>query len=276
MDTSFGDLLKDWRVQRRLSQLDLGLAANVSARHISFLETGRAKPSRSMVLQLSETMQVPRAVRNVLLNSAGFVNAYRSRDWNAADMAPIRAAIAWTLERHDPFPALALDRHWTVVHANKAATQLLAAVAFHAGDSLLDALTHDSALCAAIENWPDVRQHLLARLRVESAQLGGDPVLDQAATTLAQQSSVTEHETPASLSAVTPTRYRFGGGVLSLFSTIAQFGTAEDIALADLKIELMFPDDEATRAVFLGVPASSTPGPDAERRKVKTRAHTKL
>jgi transcriptional regulator with XRE-family HTH domain len=256
MDTSFGDLLKGWREQRRLSQLDLGLAANVSARHISFLETGRAKPSRSMVLQLSETMQVPRASRNVLLSAAGFADAYRSRDLSTADMAPIRAAIAWTLERHDPFPALALDRHWTVVNTNKSAAHILSAVGIAAGDSLLDALTHQSALRAALENWPEVRQHLLARLRVESAQLGGDTRLDGAAALLAREQMRVDHDTAGILSVVIPARYRFGGAVLSLFSTIAQFGTAEDIALADLKIELMFPADEMTRAALLAVQTS--------------------
>jgi transcriptional regulator with XRE-family HTH domain len=269
MDSSFGDLLKDWRVQRRLSQLDLGLAANVSARHISFLETGRAKPSRSMVLQLSETMQVPRAVRNVLLNAAGFVDAYRSRDLSANDMAPIRAAIAWTLDRHDPFPALALDRHWTLVNANKAATHILGAVGIGIGDSLLDALTHDSALRSALENWPEVRQHLLVRLQVESAQLGNDVTLEAAAAVLAREAVAADHDTPGVLSAVIPAKYRFGGTVLSLFSTIAQFGTAEDIALADLKIELMFPADEFTREALLAAQAGDTSQRSPVRKRVR-------
>jgi transcriptional regulator with XRE-family HTH domain len=256
MDNGFGDLLKDWRTQRRMSQLDLGLAANVSARHISFLETGRAKPSRSMVLQLSETMQIPRSARNTLLNSAGFTDAYRSRDVNAADMAPIRAAVTWTLQRHDPLPAIALDRHWTVVNANTAATNLLAAVGVATGDSLLQALTEPSQLRDALDNWPEVRRHLLARLRIENAQLGGDSVLDAAIVILAREDAEIEHDTTGVLSPVIPTRYRFGGAILSLFSTIAQFGTAEDIALADLKIELMFPADDATRAFFLAAKTS--------------------
>jgi transcriptional regulator with XRE-family HTH domain len=251
MNNGFGDLLKDWRTQRRLSQLDLGLAANVSARHISFLETGRAKPSRSMVLQLSETMQMPRPARNTLLNAAGFTDAYHSRDLNAADMAPIRAAVTWTLHRHDPLPAIALDRHWTVVNANTSATNLLAAVGFATGDSLLEALTHASRLRDALANWPEVRRHFLARLRTENAQLGGDTVLDAAIAILAREDAEFDHNAQDVLSAVIPTRYRFGGAILSLFSTIAQFGTAEDIALADLKIELMFPADDVTRAFFM-------------------------
>ena len=124
MDTAFGVALKEWRVQRRLSQLDLGLAADVSARHISFLETGRARPSRTMVLHLSEHLDLPRPVRNTLLNAAGFAPAYRSRDLGADDMRHIRDAVAWMLERHDPYPAMALDRHWTLVKANGTATML--------------------------------------------------------------------------------------------------------------------------------------------------------
>jgi transcriptional regulator with XRE-family HTH domain len=250
MDSGFGELLKDWRTQRRMSQLDLGLTANVSARHISFLETGRSKPSRAMVLQLSETLEVPRAARNNLLNAAGFVEAYRARDMNAPDMAPIREAVAWTLLRHEPYPAIALDRHWYVVQANSSATRLLGAVGFKTGESLLQALTHSEKFRTALDNWPEVARYLVSRLRIESAQLGSDPVLIDAANALARDIELHETDQQA-MSAVVPTRYRFNGKVLSLFSTIAQFGTAEDIALADLKIELMFPADDSTREILL-------------------------
>jgi transcriptional regulator with XRE-family HTH domain len=246
MAQTFGDHLRGWRRQRRLSQLELGLSATVSARHIAFLETGRANPSRGMVLQLADAMQVPRAARNALLKAAGFAEIYRARDMAVAEMAPFRAAVTWTLQRHDPYPAIALDRHWRVVEANVAATALLAAVDVGPGDSLLDALV-TPAMRAACENWPEVMRHLLTRLRTENASLGGDPVLETAIAALT--AATTEQpglELPAELAAVVPTRYRFNGQVLSLFSTIAQFGTAEDIALADLKIELMFPADQTT------------------------------
>ena len=125
MSESFGALLKSWRGQRRLSQLDLSLAANVSARHISFLETGRARPSKSMVLSLAETLDVPRATRNVLLQAAGFARAYVQRDLAAGEMAYVRAAMDWMLERHNPYPGIAIDRHWNLLEVNACAAALL-------------------------------------------------------------------------------------------------------------------------------------------------------
>jgi len=251
MDSTFGSLLKDWRGRRRMSQLDLGLVANVSARHISFLETGRSKPSRSMVIQLSETLEVPRAARNVLLNAAGYSSAYRRRELDKEDMKLVRAAVDWTLERHDPYPAFAVDTHWSLVRANASATMLLGAIGLRAGDSMLDALTESDAMRAAFDNWPEVARYAIVRLRTESAHLGGDPVLDSAADKLAEELGSTVPRDTAALPAVVPARYRANGTVLSFFSTIAQFGTAEDIALADLKIELMFPADDATRDILL-------------------------
>ncbi len=252
MDTSFGTALKEWRGQRRMSQLDLGLSSNVSARHISFLETGRANPSRSMVLQLCETLEVPRAARNVLLNAAGYAPAYQNRDLDAEDMSHVRAAVDWTLERHNPYPAMALDRHWTIVKANSAGALLLSGAGLSEGDSLLAAVTDGVRFAQVIENWTEIAQHMVVRLHTESAHLGGDPVLDEAANALTDVLKRTPHTAPPQpLPAIIPARYKANGGVLSFFSTLAQFGTAEDIALAELKIELMFPADEHTRQTLL-------------------------
>ncbi|GAB5467308.1 MAG: helix-turn-helix transcriptional regulator [Rhodospirillales bacterium] len=250
MRTTFGAALKSWRGQRRLSQLDLGLAANVSARHISFLETGRAKPSRTMVTLLCESLEVPQEARNGLLDAAGFAPAYRRRDLDDADMAAVRDAVAWTLERHDPFPAFALDRHWRVVKANAAAGRLLGAVGLREGDSLLEALADEAKLPAVLDNWQEVQHHTLVRLRTENAYLGGDPLLEAAIVKLTAALGPRPQAPEGLLPAIVPTRYRAGGTLLSLFSTIAQFGTAEDIALAELKIELLFPADAATRATL--------------------------
>lgn len=256
MENSFGALLRDWRSRRRFSQLELSLCANVSARHIAFLETARSKPSREMVIQLSEALNIPRAERNMLLNAAGFAPVYKRRDLDAAEMAHVRSAVAWTLERHDPFPAFALDRHWSLVMANDSATGLLAGAGLQVGDNMLEAATGSDSFRNAIENWPVVCRHLLARLRTESADLGGDAVLDAAADKLAREIPANAASEDANLQAVVPTRYRAGGITLSLFSTIAQFGTAEDIALVDLKIELMFPADDETRRVFMSAAAT--------------------
>ena len=250
MQSPFGAELRDWHTQRRLSQLDLGLLANVSARHISFLETGRARPSRPMVLQLCESLEVPRRARNALLNAAGFAPAYRRRDLAEAEMDHVRAAVDWTLARHAPYPALALDKHWGIVLANRPAGRLLAANGLGEGDSLLSLMADPAQMDALFENATEVMRHLTARLRTESAHLGGDPVLDEAAERLAREAATRGSAPEGPLPPVIPARYRAGDRVLAFFSTLAQFGTAEDIALAELRIELMFPADEATRAIL--------------------------
>jgi len=253
MDNNFGTLLRTWRDRRHMSQLDLGLTANVSARHVSFLETGRAKPSRAMVLMLGDVLEVPRASRNALLNAAGFAPAYRSRDWSDEEMASVRDAVDWTMRRHDPYPAFVVDRHWVLVQANRSASALLGGLEVGEGSSLLDVMTDMQVTPELFENWHEVTHHMLTRLRTESLHLGGDVILDAAAEKLATALG-TEAASPKSpLAAVIPARYRSNGMTLSFFSTIAQFGTAEDIALADLKIEMLFPADEATRQMLVGM-----------------------
>ena len=251
MAETFGALLKTWRGQRRMSQLDLGLAANVSARHISFLETGRARPSRTMVLTLSETLGVPRGKRNALLTAAGFAQAYTARSLDAADMEPVRAAMDWTLERHAPFPAMAFDRHWRIVRLNPVSEALLSAMNLGKGDSLLDAFFAGGPFSEALENRDEIARHMVTRLRTESAHLGGDPILDAAVEKLVESLGEDAEHAAGTLPAVIPARFRSNGVVLAFFSTISQFGSTEDIALADLKIELMFPADEFTRSALM-------------------------
>ena len=250
MTLAFAQQLKHWRNLRRMSQLDLGLAANVSARHVSFLETGRAAPSRSMVLQLCETLDVPLLARNTALQAAGFAEIYANRGFNAAELAHVRQALDWTLQQHEPYPAIALDKHWTIIKANRPATLLLSAVGLKEADSLLHAMQTSTALRGAISNWDDVLRHTVSRLRLESMKLGDDPLLRAAAESLAFQLADAGNSELHVSTAVLSTRYVLNGMELSLFSMIAQFGSAEDIALADLKIELMFPADEVTKAVL--------------------------
>lgn len=246
MGQEFGPALRHWRETRRMSQLALGLEADVSARHISFLETGRARPSRGMVLRLCERLEVPREGRNRLLTAAGLAPAYASRDRSSQDLAPVRAAVDWTLSRHAPYPAFSIDRHWRLVDLNRPAAALFGAAGIHPGASLIEALMSDAALRAAIVNLDEVLRHVAARLRTESAHLGGDAVLDAA---VARMEPAPDEES-GQMPAIVPTVYRLGEVCLSLFSTIAQFGTAEDVALSELRIELMFPADDATRAFF--------------------------
>lgn len=243
--TQFSDALKSWRKARRYSQLELAHEANVSSRHLSFLETGRANPSREMIQKLGEALNLPLAVRNQMLAHAGFAARYPQRDWSSDEMAPIRDAVAYMMRQHAPYPAMAVDRHWAILQMNQPAELLLGMIGARVGVSLLD-LMLQSSVQAMIENWHEVAQHTVERLRVESASRGGDPRLDEVIAELARFPSP-DTET---LGPVIPTIYRAGDLRLSLFTTIAQFGTPEDLALDDLKIELFFPADEDTAAAL--------------------------
>jgi transcriptional regulator with XRE-family HTH domain len=251
MHQPFAATLKHWRQRRRMSQLDLACVADVSARHIAFLETGRSKPSRTMVVQLSEALDIPRAARNELLTAAGFAPLYRRRNIADADMLHVRAALDWMLERHAPYPAFAIDRHWNLMALNEPARMLFKPFGFGAADSLIDALTGNMAFRNALENWPTVAHYMIKRLRTESVYLGGDEILDRGVRSLsAGLAHATELDDEQLLPAVVPARFRLGGGLLSFFSTITQFGTAEDMALTDLRIEFFFPTDAETKAAL--------------------------
>jgi transcriptional regulator with XRE-family HTH domain len=250
MRNGFAPALRHWRQQRGLSQMQLGLAASVSARHLSFLETGRARPSRMMVMQLAEALNTPREARNRMLTGAGFAEAYRARSPDSADMAPVRRAVRRIIKRHEPYPALVLDRLWRILDANKAGMLMASDLGLEIGDSVLDGLLNLPDPAEKIENWPEVAFHVLQRLNIESAYHGGLAELDAAAARFAADPQVVAYKPEFPLPALIPTRYRFGGQVLSLFSTFSQFGTAEDIALADIRIEMMFPADDATATVL--------------------------
>jgi len=240
----FPDMLRHWRSQRRFSQLDLALEANVSARHISFLETGRSRPSREMVVHLGDTLAIPFEVRNQMLASAGFAAKYQDRDWDDAAMAPIKKAIDWTLERHAPYPGIALDRLWVIQNLNAPARTLFGAMGLGVGSSMLE-MIQDPLIQASVENWPEVAHHTALRLRSESTAQGGVPRLEAAANAIAQDAIPSEESAPA-----VPTVFRLGDQRLSLFGTIAQFGTTADQTLEDLKIELFFPADEAAEVLL--------------------------
>lgn len=172
MGLDFGATLKEWRQVRRVSQLDLGLSAGVSARHISFLETGRSLPSRGMVLRLCEQLDVPISQRNSLLMAAGMSPAYAKRDLSAEEMAPVQAAVDWTLQRHEPYPAMAIDRHWNLVAVNGVAECILAGLGMARGDSLIEMMINSNALKQALVNYQEILAHMVARLRVESGHFG--------------------------------------------------------------------------------------------------------
>lgn len=241
----FSHSLKTWRNARRFSQLDLALEADISARHLSFLETGRARPSREMVARLGEALQLPLDARNQMLNHAGFAARFERREWDDAAMAPIRQAVDWQLERHLPYPGLAVDRFWTVRQANATATALFGTLGIGVGDSMLDLLMSD-ALPQVVENWSEVAHNAAIRLRTESAALGGIPEFEAAVKYLSSE----EQQGEPKPDPVVPTILRVGDLRLSMFATISQFGTPEDLLLDDLKIETYFPMDETTEAAF--------------------------
>lgn len=251
--TAFPDTLRDWRQRRRKSQLDLACDADVSARHISFLETGRARPSRDMVGRLGDALHLPLAARNQMLLAAGFAPRFGQNAWDADAMEPVRAAVDHMLASHAPYPALALDRLWTVVQMNAPAARLFGLAGVATGDSLLTMAT-SGRLADMVENWPEVAHLSAQRLRTESAALGGVPELDAAAALL---SAVPP---PATLSSgpVVSTVFRAGDVRLSLFATLAQFGTPQDLTLDALKVEFFFPADTDSATILRAMAAADT------------------
>jgi transcriptional regulator with XRE-family HTH domain len=250
--SEFGATLKKWRQVRRLSQMDLALQSGVSARHVSFMETGRSHPSRGMVLRLCDELDLPFSARNQMLMAAGLSPSYAERDLSDADMRPVQEAMRWSLDRHAPYPGIALGRHWQLLDLNRPAERLLGVLGIKPGDNMIEVLARNPLARAALVNFDEVVTHLLARLRAESAHFGRDATLD---SLIAQLSELEVDQTkgqgvrPAFLPAI----YRFGDLELSLFSTISQFGSAEDIALSEMRIELMFPADEPTRLALLAL-----------------------
>jgi transcriptional regulator with XRE-family HTH domain len=239
--TQFPEALRDWRARRRFSQLELAVQADVSARHIAFLETGRARPSAAMIGRLADALQIPMHERNQLLTLAGFAARYPGRQWHDPEMATVRRAVERTLTQHAPFPAIAVDRLWNVMLMNGPARMLFGQVGLAEGGSFLDLMVSDT-LPPMVENWPDVAHHAAQRLRIQSASQGGVPQLDRAAEKLAAIPGAKTARTGP----VVPTVYRSGTMRLSLFAIIAQFGTPEVLLLEDMKIELFFPADNQT------------------------------
>lgn len=248
MNDTFGALLKEWRGIRRLSQLDLALTADVSPRHISFLETGRSQPSRDMVLHLGEVLQMPHAICNQMLETAGFAHVFAQKQEDSPDVAPLYEAMGWILARHDPYPAFALDRHWVLLEINPAAERLMGGVGLRVGDSMLEALFHNQILRQALDNLAEVESLMLQRLRTELAHLGRDPILEAAVERLQAEQKNGSVSSTLNAAAMIPARYRVGDHVLSFFSTLTQFGGTGDIALAEIKIEMLFPSDPQTKA----------------------------
>lgn len=250
---SFGDHLRDWRQRRRLSQLDLAAEAGVSTRHLSFVETGRAAPSRDMVLMLAEHLQIPLREQNAMLVAAGFAPKYAERRLDDPGLASVRAAVDVVLKGHAPNPALAIDRRWTLLDANDSAMRILGGVApaLLAGQAnALRISLHPDGLAPRILNLAEWRRHIFVRLE-RQIDASGDPVLTDLLAEL--RSYPAPNTLPPRLDAapvITPLKLKTESGVLSFFGTTTLFGMPQDITLDELALETFFPADEATAAAL--------------------------
>jgi transcriptional regulator with XRE-family HTH domain len=259
-----GELLRDWRRQRRLSQFELALAASVSSRHLSFVETGRSRPSADMVLRLAEHLDVPLRERNQLLLAAGHAPLYTQRDLDAPALGPVREAIDQLLRGHEPYPALVVDGHWGLVAANTVLQRLIGGVADHLLQPPVNVLRlslHPDGLAPRIANLEQWRRLLLERLARE-ALASGDPAL----RTLYEELSAyptgghSSDPEPTCADIAVPLRLQHDGIELALIATQTAFGTATDVTVAELSIESFFPADSQTAEVLQAMAAGQDAG----------------
>lgn len=248
-----GNLLRDWRKRRRLSQLDLACEAEISSRHLSFLETGHSSPSREMVLRLAEQLAVPLRERNALLMAAGYAPVFGERPLDDPTLSAARKVVDLVLQGHEPYPALAVDRHWTLVAQNRAVPPLLAGVERSLLEGPVNVLRlslHPRGLAPRIVNLAEWRTHLLARLR-RQVDASADPVLEELLNELSGYPTPSENKSNASggidyAGVAVPLQLATEGGMLSFLSTTTVFGTPVDITLSELALESFFPADAAT------------------------------
>ncbi len=258
---NFSQVCRQWRQFRKLSQLELALAANVSQRHVSWLETGRSKPSREMVIRLSEAMDVPLRERNALLKAAGFNAIYSESRLEDPGMAPVLDAVERMLTHHEPLPAMAVDRLWNIKRMNRAAGLMLdlggdlAAVQREIGfgEELNIALlaVHPDGLRRYIANWDEMGPAFARRLRLEAAA-SGDPAVQSLFDRMLEFTEAGGDATPSAynLQPVIPLVLEVGDLRLSLFSVISTLGTPQDVTADELRIESFYPSDAATSAFF--------------------------
>jgi len=252
-----GDHLRQWRGRRRMSQLALAAEADISARHLSFVETGRSQPSREMVLHLAQALEMPLRERNALLMAAGFAPLFGERPLADPALAPAREAINLVLQGHEPYPALAVDRRWTLIAQNRAVAMLLEGIApelLVAPVNVLRLSMHPQGLSRRILNYSEWRAHVLSRVKRDidlTADAGLAELLQElkgyAVPQHARLARPIEHASPAM---VVPLRLNSPAGVLSFISTITVFGTPIDVTLSEIAIESFFPADAHTAEVL--------------------------
>lgn len=254
LTTPFGTLIREWRRRRHLSQLDLAIGAEVSSRHLSFIETGRATPSRAMVLRLAVALEVPLRERNQLLVAAGLAPEYSERSLDDPEMAAVRHGVEQVLAAYDPYPCLAVDRSWNILRSNAGATVLLDGVAPHllTQPNALRIALHPEGLAPRIENLGQWRHHVIWRLRREAAVSGAAELISLLAEIDSfPGDSVDVDDSLPSGDIVIPLRLATrSGSTLSFLSTVTTFGTALDLTAAELSIEAFLPADDATAAAL--------------------------
>ncbi len=255
-ESHLGRLIRHWRARRHLSQLDLAGEAGVSTRHVSFIETGRARPSREMVLQLARALDVPLRDRNDLLTAAGFVPVYQATELDAPALAQARRALEFVLKAQEPYPALVLDRHWNVLKVNDGSARVQAffldpkAVAELGPPNAMRLMFHPRGFRPSIVNWEATAASLVQWLhRDVAAGFGGDETRRLLKELLAYP-DVPRHWQTLDLDASTapflPIEFSKDGLTLRYFTTLTTLGTPHDITLQELRVESFFPADEAT------------------------------
>jgi transcriptional regulator with XRE-family HTH domain len=254
---SVGDHLRAWRQRRRLSQLDLALEADISTRHLSFIETGRSLPSRDMVLHLAERLDIPLRERNALLVAAGYAPVFPQRSLDDPALRSARQAVDLVLKGHEPYPAIAVDRHWTLVSANAAVPPLLAgaeAGLLEPPVNVLRLSLHPGGISPRIVNLAEWRAHLIARLH-RQIDLTADPILMELMNELRSYPGPRTAKAAGDAygGVVVPLQLATPAGTLSFLSTTTVFGTPVDVTLSELAIEAFFPADAATAEAVRGM-----------------------
>lgn len=234
--------------------MELGLQANVSARHINFIERGRARPSRSMVVQLAQTLEMSKADTNLAALAAGHAPIFK-QDPSSIDLAPLRSCIRRMLDNHMPFPGIVLDKHWNIIDANEAARFFLHHAGFANAINIMEALAAQPPEESSIENWHEAVALILYRSKIELAHAGDDPILFRLITSLEEHfHKFGGKDFHVDFSqAMLPTRFKIGGKSICMFSTIAHFGTVFDMSICDIQIELMFPSDPKSEAALIEI-----------------------
>ena len=245
-----GDLIREWRQRRRLSQLDLAIAANVSSRHLSFVETGRSRPTSEMILHLAEHLEVPLRDRNALLLAGGYAPAYSERTLAAPELQAVTNALRRVLAGHEPYPAAVVNRWWELVDANAGIGLFTAGVRpdlLEPPVNVLRLSLHPDGMAPRIANLPEWRAHLMARLR-RQAGATGDPRLFSLYSELEAYpgGQGDEAQPPPATDVVVPLRYQAGSRQLSFLSITAVIGTPMDVTVEELAIESFYPADDQT------------------------------